>query len=553
MLVGCNVNARNCEGCELLDMLALNKYLTTWGVFAHLAQPPDLSPDKPSPSDGQAAADRHQIFEQIALERLRNGSDTSKPVSFLPLPVRLTALAAVTITGLGVVWSFTARIPVQVNGLASITPEVPVSSAIARVDGDLTYQVSGVGPDLLSPTQRSQNMAISNYWRENWETEALSYSRLNQLSLSALDNDLGQRLVMPESINNADAIDDLSSSLLNYQKLRFPGDTVIARIANSEAQQELDAIRLATLPKLKIDGSIIDDRRQGAGRFKTVATLLVNQRRSQQQELKEREALLKRLDVLWRKGFVSTVQLLQEQSLINGLRNQLLQLDRERINTKSSVEDQRQQAAQASLSSLQTTNQLQSALVSYLNKVYTFSPPLGMYIVSRSIRNGMQAKAGEELFTYSVQKPTLPGVIPVFVDAATSQQLNEGMQVLLTPKGISRAQYGGIPGVVDEVGKLPLPVEGIAAFAGGRTLAGSIQQSLPSSYLVRVKLQQAEPAYCQQMLSMRCYQWSTNRRPPFPVKLGTLADAQITVQYRRPIEFVMPALRQALGLVLDNN
>jgi hypothetical protein len=518
-----------------------------------LAQPPEPSPDEQATSRNQTAADRHQLFEQIALERLRSGSDTSKPVGFLPLPVRLTAVAAVAITGLGVVWSFVARVPVQVNGLASITPEVPVSSAIARVDGDLAYQVSGVGPERLSANQRSQNMAISSYWREDWDQEVLNYSRLNQLSLYALDNDLGQRLVMSESMNDAEAIDDLRSSLFNYQKLRFPGNTVIARIANSEAQQELDAVRLTTLPKLKIDSSIVNDRRQRAGSLKTVANLIVNQRQRQQQELKEREALLRRLDVLWRKGFVSTAQLLQEQSLINGLRNQLLQLDRERISTESSGEDQRQQVAQAGLSGLQTTNQLQSALVSYLSKVYIFSPPLGMYIVSRSIRNGMQVKVGDELFTFSVQRPTLPKVVPVFVDAATSQQLNEGMQVLLTPKGISRAQHGGIPGVVDEVAKLPLPAEGIAAFAGGRTLAASIQQSLPIPYLVRVKLQQAEPAYCQQMLSLRCYQWSTNRKPPFPVKLGTLADAQITVQLRRPIEFVMPALRQALGLVVDNN
>jgi hypothetical protein len=126
------------------------------------------------------------------------------------------------------------------------------------------------------------------------------------------------------------------------------------------------------------------------------------------------------------------------------------------------------------------------------------------------------------------------------------------MQVLVTPRGISRAQYGGIPGVVIGVGKLPLPSEGIAAFAGGRTLADSIQQAAGGTYLARVKLELAEPAYCQQMLSMRCYRWSTSRRPPFPVRLGTLADVQINVQYRRPIEFVMPALRQALGLVVEN-
>ena len=512
-----------------------------------MAQSPQSPPDK------QAAADRHQIFEQIALERLRSGSDTSKPVGFLPLPVRLTVAAAVSITGLGVLWSLTARVPVQVNGLASITPEVPVSSAIARVDGELTYQVSGVGPDRLNPIRRRENEALSLYWSEDWEQGALSFSRLNALAVAALDNKQGQDLVMPETLNGYETVDDLRQSLLFYERLHFPGNSIIARITNAEAQQELDAVRLTTQPKLKIDRSIVDDRRQRAGSFKTVASLLVNQHQRQRQELQEREDLLRRLEVLWRQGFVSTAQLLQEQSVINGLRNQLLQLDRERINTDASRTDQSQQASQTVLSSLQTTNQLQSALVSYLNRVYTFAPPLGLYIVSRSIRNGMQVRAGDELFTFSVDRPILPKIVPVFVDAATSQQLNEGMPVLLTPKGISRAQYGGIPGVVDEVGKLPLPAEGIAAFAGGRTLASSIQQSLPSTYLVRVKLQQAEPAYCQQMLSLRCYLWSSNRRPPFPVRLGTLADVQITVQYRRPIEFVMPVLRQALGLVVENH
>ena len=67
-----------------------------------------------------------------------------------------------------------------------------------------------------------------------------------------------------------------------------------------------------------------------------------------------------------------------------------------------------------------------------------------------------------------------------------------------------------------------------------------------------VKLQVAEPDSCRQLLSRRCYAWSTNRVPPFPVRMGTQADVQITTIYRRPIEFVMPALRQALGLVVEN-
>lgn len=69
---------------------------------------------------------------------------------------------------------------------------------------------------------------------------------------------------------------------------------------------------------------------------------------------------------------------------------------------------------------------------------------------------------------------------------------------------------------------------------------------------MKVRLKQANPRFCQQLVSIRCYAWSTSRVPPFPVRMGTQADVQITTIYGRPIDFVMPALRQALGLVVEN-
>lgn len=512
-----------------------------------MAQPQPPTPER------EAAADRHQIFEQIALERLRSGSDTSKPVEFLPLPVRLTAIVATSITALGVLWACLAKVPVQVNGVGSFSPQVKVSSAIAQVNGTLAYQVSGVGPNRLSHEQDLRNQTLARYWGEGWDGGLPSAERLNQLSLTALAEQPGQNLLMPESLDGKEAVDDPQQARNLYQKLHFQGNSVIARIENAAAAAGLDAARATMEPKLRINQSIVTDRDKRSITYAHIGNLLERQKVNQKQELQERTELYKRLETLWSKGYVSTAQLLQEQSVINGLRSQVLQVDRDRHNTEFSLSDQRAETQLTKLNSLELRNQLQTELVSYMGKVFFFAPPSGMYLVSSSVRNGMEVNQGDEIFTYSVQKPTLPQVIPVFVDAATSQQLSSGMQVLVTPRGISRAQYGGIPGVVDEVAKLPLPTEGIAAFAGGRALASTIQQNTAgAAYLVRVKLEQAEPGYCEQMLSLRCYRWSTSRRPPFPVRLGTLADVQINVLYRRPIEFVMPALREALGLVVEN-
>jgi hypothetical protein len=498
--------------------------------------------------------DRYQIFEQVALERLRSGSDATKPVAFLPLPVRLTALAAASITGLGLLWAVLARVPVQVNGLATIVPEGVVSSALARVDGVLHYQVSGVGPDRLSSAQRRRNQALEAFWAECGAQVAavLPFPRLNALVLDAMAPAEGQRLVMPEASEGAESFDRLDQINTLFEKLHYPANTLIAFIDNLPAAEELDAVRRTSAPKLVLDQEMVRDRRERAVAYQGVDALLARQGQRQQQELSERQALYERLQVLWRQGYVSTASLLQEQATINGLKNQLLQLGRDRLNTDFSAVDQRQQSSQAGLSALQSTDQLQAGLLTYMNKTYTIAPPSGIYLVSRQARTGMQVRAGDELFTYSLKPPTLPAVIPVFVDAATVQQLDEGMSVLVTPKGVSRAQYGGIPGKVVEVGRLPLVSEGLQGFAGGRTLAAAVQQAVATPYLVRVRLEQAEPAFCRQLLSRRCYRWSASRVPPFPVRLGTQADVQITTIYRRPIEFVMPALRQALGLVVEN-
>ena len=500
------------------------------------------------------AADRYQIFEQVALEKLRSGSDQSKPVAFLPLPVRLSAITAVLISGLGVLWSVLARVPVQVNGIAAIIPEGAVSSALARTDGVLLYQVSGIGPNRLSALQQQRNQRLSHFWAQSvvGTQNTVSDAVLKQLTLDADAEPEGEALLLAEAGNGRLSYDTNTVGATAETNIYLPPNAIIARIDSPSALEELDAARRVTQPKLSLNRQIIRDREQRLAAYGSMAPMIQRQLQDKRNELADHEAMLQRLRNLWAKGYVSTTQLLQQQSTVTGLRQQLVQMDRDRLTNQFSGTDQRQQAKEAELNNLQTSNQLENALVTYMGRALTIVPPSGAYIVAVYQQNGMQVKQGDELFTYSLTPPILPTQIPVFVNATTVQQLDEGMQVLVTPKGISRAQYGGIPGVVTEIGRLPLAAESLAAVAGGRSLAASVGQATPTPYLVRVKLKLAKPASCRQHLSRQCYAWSTRRIPPFPVRLGSQADVQITTIYRRPIEFVMPALRQALGLVVEN-
>jgi len=509
----------------------------------------NASNDSQRPS--QRAADRFEIFEQVALERLQAGSDSSKPASFLPLPVRVTAIGAAAIAALGVLWSLLARVPVQVNGTAAFVPRGGLSSLTAGSSGMLFFQVSGLGSSKLKANQHQNNALLRQFWLDSatvTTSKVHDAASLERLTRAALAPEQGVPLVLPEAMSNTEAFDETGAR----QVISYPVATVLARIANPLLHQELNSALLASLPSDILQRQQKQERLKRAAQLGQLGALQNNQRQTIAAELQQRRDLYQRYLSLWKKGYLPSTAVLEEQSRINSLQQQLLSSDSEQLNTGINRRDQIDQAQQSGIANLENRNKLENQLISYLSKSVVFAPAGGFYILSSNFKGSTYVREGDELLSFTDQPPELPREVPVFLDGAAAQQVSEGMGVLLTPKGISRAQFGGIPGRVIKVSKLPLQGDALLGVLGSRALSGSISQQLPAAYLVRVQLEQAEPILCQQALSRRCYRWSSGRLPPHPVRLATLADVQITTTYRRPIEFVMPALRRVLGLVVDN-
>lgn len=508
--------------------------------------------DAADTSSSKRAADRFQIFESVALERLQAGTDSTKPAAFLPLPVRLTAIAAAAIAGIGVVWSVLARVPVQVNGTAAIVPSSGMGTLLSPTTGHLHYQVNGLGPNTLPPAQRRNNKQLALFWSlegRRFTSRVSKISRIDELVRTALATTVaGQTLVLPEDLPKKELYDQPGSRLL----ITYPEGTLLARINDPLAHQELNGALLTTVPAVDLQQQLQRERLKRSGEYRSLGGLQQGQRQAIARELQERLELYQRLQGLWKQGYIPGTQLLQEQSAINQLKGQLLSSDASQLTTRINSQDQLDQSKQAKISNRDSRNKLETQLITYLAKTALFVPDGGFYLLAKFFRDGSWVKQGDELLSYTTKPPELPSVVPVFLDGTSAQQVSEGMTVLLTPKGISRAEFGGIRGAVVEVNKLPLLGESVFGAVGSRSMAASIQQMIPSPYLVWVKLDLAEPRFCQQVLSRRCYRWSSGRLPPHPVRLASLADVQITTTYRRPVEFVMPALRKALGLVVDN-
>ena len=520
-----------------------------------VASVPGSSTDrqKPAPAHDVAshrANDRFEIFEKVAMERLHAGTDATRAARFLPLPVRLTVIAAAGISVLGVIWSVVARIPVQVNGMAAFVPLGGLESLNAPTSGILHFQISGLGPDTLPIKQRQSNQLLRDFWLNQarvFTSRVNSSFTLESLVEAALVPATGESLML-EGVNYSRERGSARQPLI----LSYSGGTILARITNQSANQELNSALLGTVPTDRLQRQQRLERLARAKQLGEISQQQSDQRTTLLKELSDRRELYARYVGLWKQGYLPGTTVLEEQSRINTLEGQLLSADSTQVNTRISQNDQLEEAKQAEVSNIDSLNKLQTQLISFLDATTVFAPVNGFYILSHNFFNGNIVRKDDELITFTRTPPSLPSVIPVFLDNSAAQQVSEGMKVLVTPTGISRAQFGGIPGIVIELNKLPVENDGLLGAVGSRGLTSKIQQVIPSPYLIRVRLEQESPDQCRGSSSFNCYRWSSRRLPPHPVRLATLADVQITTISRRPIDFVMPILRRKLGLVVDN-
>jgi HlyD family secretion protein len=121
----------------------------------------------------------------------------------------------------------------------------------------------------------------------------------------------------------------------------------------------------------------------------------------------------------------------------------------------------------------------------------------------------------------------------LFVLLAKEKSVRPGMKVLMTPAGFSPQQYGYLLGTVRSAGQYPLTSQTMAEILKNDALEAVFKQDGPT-ILVTVELQRNAAA--------TGHAW-TGRRD-LSISSGTLVQANIVVDEKRPIELLLPGTRE---------
>jgi HlyD family secretion protein len=130
--------------------------------------------------------------------------------------------------------------------------------------------------------------------------------------------------------------------------------------------------------------------------------------------------------------------------------------------------------------------------------------------------------------------------VVVFMDATAAKRVVPGMEIRVSPDSVERARYGSVIGSVTEVSDYPVtPLQADALLANASLAETFAHDGRAVMLIARLAPDPSTPTG---------YRWTTSGGPDAPLTAGTTVSATVTVERRRPITWLLPALRTLLGV-----
>lgn len=154
---------------------------------------------------------------------------------------------------------------------------------------------------------------------------------------------------------------------------------------------------------------------------------------------------------------------------------------------------------------------------------------------------GTRVAAGDAIVTLDLTGRTIKELeVVLYVPSSYGKQIQVGMTAYVSPSTVKREEFGLMVGRVTYVSDYPSTSRGMLRILKNDKLLASLVGA-DSPYEVHADLLVDEHTFSG-------YRWSSSQGPPLKIQSGTRAAAYITVASRRPIEMVIPLLREYSGL-----
>lgn len=159
-------------------------------------------------------------------------------------------------------------------------------------------------------------------------------------------------------------------------------------------------------------------------------------------------------------------------------------------------------------------------------------------VLELAVEAGDVVSAGDSILTMEVTSDELMAVL--FVPASDGKRVRPGMPARISPSTVKPEEYGYMLGEVSWVAEFPSTFRGMTRLLANEELVQNLMDEGPPIQIdVVLRRDPATPSG---------YRWSSSQGPELPISSGTLAGGSVIVRRERPINLVIPKIREELGI-----
>jgi HlyD family secretion protein len=250
---------------------------------------------------------------------------------------------------------------------------------------------------------------------------------------------------------------------------------------------------------------------------------------------------VKSLDTLRKSGSVTGKQLEDTKSSMNSVLAQInqcqldiAQIDAQIIEAKS----------QAELEIIKAEERISKVILEIENQDRSFETmtkvisPYNGVAVEISAERGDFVGPGSPIAVLKPMEALLEAV--VLFPLQTGKKVKPGMMAYIYPSTAGKEEYGCIYGLVAHISEYPATIEGFKHIVG-------------NSHMIEAALSQGEQMLWAKIALLRDnkstsgFKWSSSKGPR-QIEAGTLCDAEVVIDYNRPIDLIFPKFSKIFSL-----
>lgn len=481
----------------------------------------------------QYSSTQQKLFRQKSLEKLSSPERLDQLLRVVSPKswISLAAFSCFIISGFS--WSIFGRIPFTVKGRGVLI----YPGKVVPIQSSITGQVKTLNVEPGDFVKQGEIVATVERvdLRQQLQSARVKLQQLQKQDRQALS--LQEKRKNTDRQTTTQQRESLEQQLASLQQLtpllqeKSQGEIALE---NQNLQQRLKTLdrlqptfqkRLTARRQLAKQGAISDDTL-----FQTQQEYIENLNNIEDVKLQLKQVETKRAEAL-QKYWNNLNQIKDVQAQLQELNSQQANITQQDLESNT-VRQKEIQEQKLTIADLQQQIKDNSNVVSqHTGKV-----------IDTMIGLGQVLEAGTPLANINLGQPSDELVSVTYYSVADGKKIQTEMGTQITPQTVKRERFGGIVGTVTQISTFPIAKEAaINTIGNTEVVEGLVANNQQGLIQVKATLKPDDQSYSG-------YKWSSSAGPQLKISAGTTTTAQVTIEQRAPITFVLPILRSLTGI-----